>query len=71
VCCAVGADGGAFGVLPVGVCGWPQVTSFDGTRCASSCPSGTTRVCESQAACTVGTTCTPLRTRGVELGLCL
>ena len=69
ICCAFGADGGALGINPPGTCAWPYLTSFDGTRCLSACPAGAVQACEAQASCLQGT-CTPLRTRGVELGLC-
>ena len=69
VCCAVGADGGALGYNPVGACGIPFLSSFDGTRCLAACPVGAMQMCESQASCRSGT-CTPLRSRGVEFGIC-
>jgi hypothetical protein len=65
VCCGMGT-------LVLGTTGCGNYASgFHGTRCATSCAAMTEiQMCTSDAECTGGTTCTPFRTHGAQVGGC-
>jgi hypothetical protein len=65
VCCGVGA------VTLDATCGFHRGTGFTGSHCAASCAAGEVHVCEAQAQCPAGTTCTPFKTNGLAMGACL
>jgi hypothetical protein len=65
VCCGVGAV-----TLDV-ACGFRRGSGFTGSHCAASCGAGEVIVCETQAECPPGKTCTPFKTQGLGLGTCL
>jgi len=67
VCCAHGGDGGAVSVLS-DHCG-PYLSKFAGTMCRAQCAAGELVVCQKQADCTQGT-CTAVKPKGIDIGVC-
>jgi hypothetical protein len=64
VCCGVGA------VQLDAACGFRRGSGFTGSHCAQACGAGEVTICETQLQCASGT-CTPFKTQGLALGLCL
>ncbi len=52
-------------------CGYHYGSGFMGTVCAASCAAGEVTICETQSECPSGTTCTPFKTKGLQIGACL
>ena len=67
-CCAHSGDGGAV-TIATDTCG-TYLSKFSGTRCASSCGAGELTVCEVAAECTGGKTCTAVKPKGNDIGVC-
>jgi len=65
ICCGAGA------VVLDATCGFHRGTAFTGSHCATSCTAAEVHICETQAQCPAGTTCTPFKTNGLALGACL
>ncbi len=65
VCCGVGA------IVLDATCGFHRGTAFTGSHCAASCAAGEITICESAAQCPAGKTCTPFKTDGLAMGVCL
>lgn len=66
-CCAHGGDAGTVTVA-TDSCG-PYLSKFNGTTCAAICPAGDLVVCEAQADC-AGSTCTAVKPKGNDVGVC-
>lgn len=67
-CCAHSGDGGAV-TIATDTCG-TYLSKFSGTRCAATCGAGELTVCEVAAECTGGKTCTAVKPKGNDIGVC-
>lgn len=65
ICCAAGT------VALDPVCGFMRSATLAASACATLCGGGEVHLCASQAECPGGTTCTPFKVKGLELGACL
>ncbi len=65
VCCGSGA------VVLDATCGFHRGSAFTGSHCAASCGAAEVQICESAAQCPAGKTCTPFKTNGLAMGVCL
>ncbi len=65
VCCGMGM------VAVDPNCGFHRGTGFTGSHCAQSCAPSEVVICEGASQCAGGTTCTPFKTQGLGLGVCL
>lgn len=68
VCCAHSGTAGTPVTIGTDVCG-PYLSKFSGTKCAATCATGELVVCEQASDCTSGT-CTAVKPKGNDIGVC-
>lgn len=67
VCCAYG--NGAPVALSTDTCG-PYLSKFEGTKCEATCAAGELAVCSQASECPNGKTCTAVKPKGNDIGVC-